>query len=170
MRTAILCGWMLCLHRIKPETLDEHPRTCNLGIIGCARCDTQAGATLPHYPNSRSRPARIERMAKGNPNPSPATRFTSSGNPAGKTSEHRQAEVVAAEISAKIRMAAIIRMQEKIEAGEMDPLEAITGDNLRLFRDSEDRAHGTPKQSVEHSGDPDRPLTIIERRIVKADD
>lgn len=97
-------------------------------------------------------------MAKGNPNPSPATRFTSSGNPMGKTSAQRQAEVKAAEIAANVRLAALIRMQEKIDGGELDALDAVTSDNLRLFKDSEDRAHGTPKQSVEHTGEGGGPI------------
>lgn len=88
-------------------------------------------------------------MAKGNPNPSPATRFTSSGNPAGKTKEQRQAESRAAEIAAQLRLAALIRLQEKVESGELDATATISSDVLRLFKDSEDRAHGTPKQSVD---------------------
>ncbi len=90
-------------------------------------------------------------MAKGNPNPSPETRFTSSGNPAGKTSAQRQAEVQAAEISAQLRLRALIRMQEKLDSGELDAADVITSDNLRLFKDSEDRAHGTPKAAIDHT-------------------
>ncbi len=95
-----------------------------------------------------------------NPDPSPATRFTSSGNPAGKTAAQRQAEVKAAEIAAQLRLKALIRMQERIDGGELDALEAINADALRLFKDSEDRAHGTPKQSVEHGGEGGGPLII----------
>ena len=112
-------------------------------------------------------------MAKGNPNPSPATRFKAGdvNNPRGKTSETLRAEAQAAEISAKLRAAALIRLMEKVEAGEMDADELITSDNLRLFKDSEDRAHGTPKQSVEHGGDPENPVRhVIERRIVRPGD
>lgn len=103
-----------------------------------------------------------ERMAKGNPNPSPETRFKPGdvNNPRGKTSETLRAEAQAAEISAKLRAAALIRLMEKVEAGEMDAADVITGDNLRLFKDSEDRAHGTPKQSVEHAGEGGGPLII----------
>jgi hypothetical protein len=42
-------------------------------------------------------------------------------------------------------------MMEKIEAGQLDPMEAITSDTLRLFKDSEDRAHGTPKAAIDHT-------------------
>jgi hypothetical protein len=38
------------------------------------------------------------------------------------------------------------------EAGEITAMDVITSDNLRLFKDSEDRAHGTPKTSAELSG------------------
>lgn len=92
-----------------------------------------------------------------NPNPSPETRFKpgSTPNPLGKTSEQRKAEVRSAEIAAVLREKALSRMMEKIDAGEMDPLDAITSDFLRLFKDSEDRAHGTPAQSMKHTGDGD---------------
>ena len=97
-----------------------------------------------------------------NPNPSPETRFKSgdewAGNGKGKTSNHRLAEVRAAENAAIIRDQALSEMLEKIAAGEMTALEAISSDNLRLFKDSEDRAHGTPKQSVEHGGEGGGPI------------
>lgn len=101
-------------------------------------------------------------MAKGNPNPSPATRFKAgkSGNPSGKSTKHQKAEHRAAEISAILRAAALSSLQEKVEAGEISALDAINSDMLRLFRDSEDRAHGTPKQSVEHAGEGGGPLVV----------
>lgn len=106
-------------------------------------------------------------MAKGNPNPSPATRFTSSGNPKGKTAEQRQAEVKAAEISAQLRLAALIRMQEMVEGGEMDAVELAKDGFLRLFKDSEDRAHGTPKATTEMGGIGGGPMQLaIQRTIV----
>lgn len=104
-----------------------------------------------------------------NPNPSPATRFKPGEtlNPLGKTSEQRKAEVRAAEIAAQLRLAILSRMQEIIAAGE--PIESLlTSDALRLFKDSEDRAHGTPKQSIEHGGDEEKPFRhVIERRIIR---
>ena len=90
-----------------------------------------------------------------NPNPSPETRFTSSGNPAGKTAKQRQDEVKASEIAASLRLRALIRMQERLDNGEIEADEIVNSDALRLFKDSEDRAHGTPRQSVEHSGSVD---------------
>ena len=86
-----------------------------------------------------------------NPNPSPATRFTSSGNPAGKTSKQRREEVQASEIATSLTLAALIRMQENVQSGETSALDLVTADNLRLFKDVQDRAHGTPKAAVDHT-------------------
>lgn len=94
-----------------------------------------------------------------NPNPSPETRFKpgETPNPLGKTSEQRKAEVKAAEIAAQLRLAILSRMKERIERG--DDVEALlTSDALRLFKDSEDRAHGTPKASTELTGADGAPL------------
>ena len=102
-----------------------------------------------------------ERMAKGNPNPSPGTRFQvgNKANPGGKTPELKKIEAEAGLMAAKIRLLALSAMTEKLakikdnpDAKPEDVLAIVTGDNLRLFKDSEDRAHGTPKQSVEHGG------------------
>lgn len=83
-----------------------------------------------------------------------------SGNPGGKTAEQRKAEVEAAEIAATLRLGALRKLAERIANGEIDPDEIVTGDNLRLFKDSEDRAHGTPKASVEATGAEGGPLII----------
>lgn len=106
-----------------------------------------------------------------NPNPSPGTQFGpgNKANPSGKSSELQRLEREAAEMAARLRHRMLSGLTEKAECGE-NAADLLTSDVLRLLKDSEDRAHGTPKQSVEHSSDPDKPLTIIERRIVKADD
>lgn len=109
-----------------------------------------------------------------NPNPSPETRFKPgdewAGNGKGKTSEQRKAEARAAEVAALIRSKALSEMLEKIEAGEITATDLITSDNLRLFKDSEDRAHGTPKQAITHGNDPDNPLpAAIAVHFVKPD-
>lgn len=54
-------------------------------------------------------------------------------------------------MAAKLRHAMLSSMQEKLSAG-VDPSELMSGDALRLFKDSEDRAHGTPKATTELSG------------------
>lgn len=90
----------------------------------------------------------------GNPNPSPETRFQpgQSGNPGGKTSEHVAAERKAAELAALMRLQMLSSMQEKISAG-LDPMDLVSSDVVRLFKDSEDRAHGTPKATVAGTGE-----------------
>ena len=110
-----------------------------------------------------------------NPNPSPETRFgAENGNPinlAGKTSQQREDEYKAAEISARLRLKALTVMLEKVDAEEIDILDLVEPSSLKLFKDSEDRAHGTPQASTKLSGDPDAPLvTQIERLIVTPTD
>lgn len=110
-----------------------------------------------------------------NPNPSPETRFEpgKSGNPGGKSKELKRLEMEAAEMAAKIRHAALSSMMEKLakasEAPEPDAeaaIKLITADTLRLFKDSEDRAHGTPK-AVTEIGGTDTPVKLaIQRTIV----
>lgn len=110
-------------------------------------------------------------MPKGNPNPSPETRFgAENGNPintGGKTSEQRRLEYEAALIAAKLRHKALSDMLEKVEGGA-DVMDYIDANGLKLFKDSEDRAHGTPKQSTELSG-PDGgaiPVTEVAYKVV----
>ena len=110
-----------------------------------------------------------------NKNPSPETRFQpgQSGNPGGKSSAHVAAERKAAEISALMRLQVLSTMQDKVskitempDASLDDILKLLDSDVLRLFKDSEDRAHGTPKQSVEHGGEGGGPIlfrTVYER-------
>ena len=111
-----------------------------------------------------------------NPNPSPETRFgAKNGNPinlAGKTSEQRENEYQAAEKAAKLRNMAHSLMLEKVESGEMDVLEVLDANALKLFKDSEDRAHGTPKATTEMSGADGGgiPMTLtVATKIIDAD-
>ena len=98
----------------------------------------------------------------GNPNPSPETRFKP-GNPGGgKTSEQKRLEYEAAEMAAKIRHRLLSVIAEKLDGTAEIPkltndeaLGLLNSDILKLAKDSEDRAHGTPRQSVEHSGSVD---------------
>lgn len=111
-----------------------------------------------------------------NPNPSPETRFgAENGNPAnlgGKTKEQRENEYKAAQISAQLRAKALSVLLEKVEAGE-NVLDYIDATTLKLFKDSEDRAHGTPQASTVLKGDENHPLrtvTKLEREIVRPSD
>ncbi len=89
-----------------------------------------------------------------NPDPSPSTRFKKgqSGNPSGRSSAELKAVNEAATISANLRLKALTCLQERIAKGEVsdeDLALLINPGTLKLFKDSEDRAHGTPKQSVD---------------------
>jgi hypothetical protein len=111
-------------------------------------------------------------MAKGNPDPSHETRFKPgvSGNPSGRSTEELIAMNEAAKISANLRLAALSCLQGKVDNGE-DLLEYLDANILNLFKQSEDRAHGTPQQSVNHTSDdrsmsPARELSDAELQAV----
>jgi hypothetical protein len=107
-----------------------------------------------------------------NPNPSPDTRFGGkNGNPSGggKNKGQRKAEMEAAENAAKLRARALSELMERMESkerlddGDLEML--INPASLKLFKDSEDRAHGTPTQAVEHTspdGSMSQKPTVIE--------
>lgn len=108
-------------------------------------------------------------MAKGNPNPSPATRFKpgQSGNPSGRSAEEQAANVESSKIAANLRLKALSRLQDKMgKSGKItddDLLLLLSPGTLKLIKDSEDRAHGTPKQSVDiESPDGSMTPTVIE--------
>ncbi|MGB1214793.1 MAG: hypothetical protein ACPG4X_15615 [Pikeienuella sp.] len=71
-----------------------------------------------------------------------------SGNPGGKTAQQREDEIRAAEIAARLRL----QMLEALEQEGETILERLDANTLKLFKDSEDRAHGTPKSTTEMSG------------------
>ena len=90
-------------------------------------------------------------MQMANPNPSPATRFGGErGNKStgGKTSAQKSAEYAAAEKAALITDKMLSSISDKISAGQ-DASEFIDPSVLKLIKDAQDRAHGTPKQSVD---------------------
>jgi hypothetical protein len=91
-----------------------------------------------------------------NPNPSPSTRFgAENGNPiaGGKTKKQKEAEYRAAENAAILRDRMLSFIVENTESDEKALMELLDANILKLFKDSEDRAHGTPKQSVDHSSE-----------------
>lgn len=100
-------------------------------------------------------------MPKGNPNPSPATRFKKGqvANPTGKTAEQAARDMKTADLASKFRNAVISKVMEKVAGGD-DPIDLLTSDVIRVLKDSEDRAHGTPRQSVEHLGEGGGPLVV----------
>lgn len=95
-----------------------------------------------------------------NPNPSPATRFKpgKSGNPTGRSSVELENLNKASRIASELKLKALSCLQEYVDtkesAGEI--LGALmSADAVRLFKEVEDRAHGTPAQSMKHTGDGD---------------
>lgn len=100
-------------------------------------------------------------MPRGNPNPSPETRFKPGqvANPTGKTAEQAARDMKTADLASQFRLKVISKVMENAEAG-IDPLELLTPDVIRVLKDSEDRAHGTPKQSVEHGGEGGGPVVF----------
>jgi len=90
-----------------------------------------------------------------NPDPSPETRFKPGcvGNPGGKTSEHRKAEIEAAELAAKARLGLVRAFANLLDgsASDDDRLSLLNSDALRLLKDSEDRGFGSPTQPVDNT-------------------
>lgn len=78
-----------------------------------------------------------------------------SPNPGGKTSEHRKAEVQAAELAAKARLTLVQAFANLVEnkATEEEKLALMDSDALKLLKESEDRGFGTPKASVDLSSE-----------------
>ena len=95
---------------------------------------------------------------KGNPNPSPETRFNvgERANPNGKTSEQRKLEIENAERATRIAGKLLAALDEATVDGA--PLDLIDPAVLKLIKDSQDRGLGTPKQSILHGNDPDSPM------------
>ena len=93
-----------------------------------------------------------------------------SGNPGGKSKAQRKNELKAAEISAKMRLKTLASMQAMFIDKELGPddLELLLSTGaLNLFKQSEDRAHGTPKQYVDStSSDGSMTPTKIIRELV----
>ena len=93
-----------------------------------------------------------------------------SGNPGGKSKAQRADELKAAEISAKMRLKILASMQARFNADELtddDYALLLSAGTLNLFKQSEDRAHGTPKQYVDStSSDGSMTPTKIVRELV----
>ena len=85
---------------------------------------------------------------KGNPNPSPETRFKpgQSGNPGGKTPEQRRLEIENAEKASKIRGRLLDAVLEATDGGAIP--EQVEAALLKLLKDSEDRGLGAPEQPL----------------------
>lgn len=107
-------------------------------------------------------------MPKGNPNPSPNTRFKKgqSGNPGGLTSDAKSMALANAEAAIRIRER-ILRAAEArmVELSTEEVLsEFVEAAMLKLLTDSETRGLGAPVQPVDHTTNgkditPDVPAT-----------
>ena len=104
---------------------------------------------------------------KGNPNPSPATRFGAgqNANPAGKTSEQKRMEYANAEAAMRIRARALQAVEAKLnECSTEEAIEMLVeAAMLKLLKDSEDRGLGAPVQQVDNTSSDGSmtPTTII---------
>ena len=78
-----------------------------------------------------------------------------SGNPGGKSAETIRLEREAADIALRMRLKWLKALEAQAEAGDEAALGLLSSEALNLAKQSEDRAHGTPRQSVEHSGSVD---------------
>lgn len=74
-----------------------------------------------------------------------------SGNPGGKTSEHRQAEIRAAELAAKVQLDLVEALHNTLTQADGDEvkLAAIKSDVLKLLKDAQDRGYGAPTQPID---------------------
>ena len=111
---------------------------------------------------------------RGNPNPSPKTRFgaekANPGSPGGKTSKQRKSELRSAGMAAEIREKMISAMAEKIKRKDAEPLDFLDAATLKLLKDSEDRAHGTPAQTTDITSDGDKISMPTQISLVAASD
>ena len=112
---------------------------------------------------------------KGNPNPSPATRFGAgnNANPAGKTSETRRLELANAEAAMAIRARLLEAVHRKLNPEGVDPVDVdelalamVEAAMLKLLKDSEDRGLGSPVQPVDHTTNGKDMPRAITRTIV----
>lgn len=73
------------------------------------------------------------------------------GPPTGKTSEHRKAEIKAAELAAQSRLAAVQAFANLMNgcATDDDRAALLSSDVLRLWKESEDRGFGSPQQHID---------------------
>ena len=105
----------------------------------------------------------------GYADPPQDTRFKpgQSGNPGGKSAETIRLEREAADIALRMRLKWLKALEAQAEAGDQQALDLLSSEALTLAKQSEDRAHGTPRQSVEHTGEGGGALAIIIRDMTK---
>lgn len=114
-------------------------------------------------------------MPKGNPNPSPSTRFgAENGNPinrSGRSSEELKNMHEAAKIASKLTLDALSSLQELTDGMKDTPerVKVLLQNEVRqMIKEAQDRAHGTPKQSIDHTT-AGEPINEIRNTIVRPD-
>ena len=87
--------------------------------------------------------------------PNPNTQFKPgvSGNPGGKSSEHRKAEVRAAEAAAKVQADLVEALARVVSSAgdDAEKLDHIRSDVLKLLKDAQDRGFGAPVQQIDNT-------------------
>lgn len=89
-----------------------------------------------------------------------------SGNPGGKTSEHRKAEIRAAEAAALVQADLVEALARVVQAaaGDTDKLEYLNKEVNTLLKNAQDRGFGSPQQHVDQTssdGSASLPTRII---------
>lgn len=94
------------------------------------------------------------------------------GNPGGKTSEQRKAEIANAERATRLRGRMLAALEKSLDAAfangdEADKaaIEAIGSDTLRLIKDSEDRGFGTPTMPIDHKSSDGSMSTVTDEHL-----
>lgn len=107
--------------------------------------------------------------------PNPSTQFKPgvSGNPGGKSSAHRKAEIKAAELAAKVQLGFVQALANLVEEAQGDnkKLEFLNKEVNALIKNAQDRGFGAPTQPTEITN-PDGSLapTTVQIVAVKPDD
>lgn len=85
--------------------------------------------------------------------PNPSTQFKpgQSGNPGGKTSAHRQAEIEAAEIAAMVQLDLVKALALALKDADEKKLDYLTKEVNVLIKNAQDRGFGAPTQPVDQT-------------------
>lgn len=92
------------------------------------------------------------KVSSGNPDPSPDTRFGAVRGPAtGKTKEQKKNEMRASELASKMTVDMMEAFVSIVESATDNEAKAavLSSDLLNLIKEANNRAHGTPKASIE---------------------
>ena len=101
--------------------------------------------------------------AMTNSNPSPETRFKPGcvGNPGGKTSEQKKAEVANAEKAVALRSKVLDAIAKRFEGmSDSELVESMDQQFLKMLKDAEDRGLGAPVQPITSPDGSLRPSVI----------